>query len=585
MAALTAASICLLSACQPPSGESESAASIDTPAAAQLVARYDGHDIVVADVDAHILALPRSERPKAGADLDAWFEQQAREVAMDNLLRADAEENGVANEVEFLGMRNDVEMRIGVGMCMETLHPDAETIEAKDIRAAYEARHEEFTQTERRSVLYIYKRQSPDQSAEVNLAEIESLRLRILGGESFSRLAADNSDSETRHKDGALGWLTPGELPPSLDKLVFSLDEGVPSDPLVTRDGVHMFYVQKILPAGTQALNEVSSILRTSLLAERRKQALTAIERDAIVPTGSLVLDRKAFDEAMKAGDSKIPVLRIAGRQLTAGGLRMLLAQTGALNRKKESSPSGERAWDAYEATRRLGLIVHYCQTKKLIAADQLSQHVGEWQNKAILRLIRQRRLLELAASDEQKMRSFYASNVGQFSSSPKWQLQHLSIPIGPDAARVMAELEKAANSDSPDLEMLASRFAGTVDQWELSDLVGLSRRDDRLAALVSPLAVGQISAPYRTEKALEQVAVVAREAAKAQPFDDVRAAVAGAYLKQYAGEIYQKLASGMLADAHFELVPSGLARLRTIGLPGAEEVTVDELESMIEQL
>ncbi|MGB0135589.1 MAG: peptidylprolyl isomerase, partial [Dokdonella sp.] len=303
------------------------------------MARYDGHEISVEDVDARILSLPRSERPKPGADLDAWFEQQTRELAMDNLLRAEARKAGVIDEQGFRGARVDIETRIGTQLCILALHPDAERIEPSEIQAAYDAAHDEFSQPERRSVSYLYKRLGPDGSADAARAESEALRMRVLGGESFSHLAAKNSDSETRHKQGSLGWLTRGELPEALDEVVFSLEEGVPSAPLVTRDGVHLFYVQKILPAGTRPLREVRGVLRNRLLAERRRQTLTDLEDDATLPPGSLVLDRKAFDEAMDAGDPKAPVLRIGDQQLTAGGLRMLLVQSATQNRERDRDP------------------------------------------------------------------------------------------------------------------------------------------------------------------------------------------------------------------------------------------------------
>lgn len=578
---LAVAAAGLLCACQPPTPANDPSADSDP---AHLVARYDGHEISVEEVDARILALPRSERPKPGADLDVWFEQQTRELAMDNLLRADARETGVVDDQEFLGARLDIETRIGMQLCMLSLHPDAERIDPAEIQAGYDAARDEFSQPERRSVSYIYKRLSPDRSANAARAEVEALRKRVLGGESFSYLAAKNSDSETRHNEGSLGWLTRGELPKSLDDAVFSIEEGVPSVPLVTREGVHLFYVQKILPAGTRPLREVRSVIRNRILAERRAQAMTELEGEAGSPPDSFELDQKSFEKAMDAGDPKALLLRIGGRQLTAGGLRVLLAQIAAQNPGKDLNSPGERSWKAYQAARRRILVYEHCRSEGRIPADELARRVGDWESKATLRLIRQRRLLELAGSDEKKIRSFYESNIGQFSSAPKWRLKHLSIPTGPDTPKVMAELEKVAAAGGTDIQMLASRYGGTIDEWDPDDLVALGKRDVRLVTLVSPLAVGKLSAPYRTRNALELVQLMELEVAKAKPFDQVRVQVVAAYVNQYTSEVYRQLADRMLTAAHFEIAPKGLARLQAMGLSQAE-VTVEELESMIEQL
>jgi parvulin-like peptidyl-prolyl isomerase len=571
----------LLCACQSSVSDNEKNANADS---GQLVARYDGHEITVAEVDARILALPRSERPKPGADLDAWFEQQTREVAMDALLRADARKVGVAEEEEFLGARGDIEVRLGAQLCIAALHPDDERVTPAEVKAAYEARHDEFSLPERRSALYIFKRRGADGSADAARAEIEALRLRVLGGESFSQLATDHSDSETRHQGGSLGWLTAGELPASLDKVIFSLEEGVPSAPLVTREGVHLFYVQKILPSGTRPLKDVRKALRSRLITERRMKALTELESDTKLPPDSLVLDRKSFNDAMNSGNPKMPVLRIDGRELSAGGMRLLLAQASAQGAETNRSAPGERAWQIYQATRLMSQAYQQCRERGLIPTEQLAERVGDWEDKALLRLIRQRRMLELAASDEQKMRSFYEGNVGQFSTPPKWRLRHLSIPIGKDALSVMTDLEKAAAEGGTDSKVLAARFGGNLEEWESGDLSALAARDSRLGTLVSPLAVGQLSAPYRTEKALELVEVLGREDAVIRPFDQVRVEVTAAYVKQYTSDVYQRLSARMLAESHFAIVPHGLARLRATGMPQAE-VSVEELESMIEQL
>ena len=39
------------------------------------------------------------------------------------------------------------------------------------------------------------------------------LRERILRGENFQRLAQSESDSESRHRQGSIGWVVRGQLP------------------------------------------------------------------------------------------------------------------------------------------------------------------------------------------------------------------------------------------------------------------------------------------------------------------------------------------------------------------------------------
>ncbi len=70
---------------------------------------------------------------------------------------------------------------------------------------------------------------------------LHQLKARIEAGEDFAALARANSqDPATASQGGALGWLSPGELPPPFAEAVGKLAPGVVSEPFETEIGLHI---------------------------------------------------------------------------------------------------------------------------------------------------------------------------------------------------------------------------------------------------------------------------------------------------------------------------------------------------------
>lgn len=576
--------VSILAACGP---APESTTS--TSSEAEVVARFGELEITVDEIDAHVLALPPSERPVPGADLDAWYRERIREMVVEARLRAEAEADDLVEDPVFVRARAEAEKQIGLQLCLAVLRPDLGDLGTEELQAAYEARVEQFTAPERRFVYHLFLRRPDGASIDSVRAEIEALRDRALRGEGFARLAEEHSDSEGRHQQGGLGWVTPGVLPEGFEKVIFDLPEGVPSEPVETRDGLHLFYVDQALPERTAGFDEVRRQLAQNLLAERRAAALTELAAEIEVPDGSLVLDREAFAEVIAAGDPEAVVLRIAETELDLGDLRQALGQQGnrgANARAASASTLPESiAWQALEGIRRREAIYQHCRATDQVDAGALAERLATWGEGAVLRFQRHRRLVELAERDEERLSLFYRSNIGDFSSRPRWHVRLMKVPLGSAPASTMTRLEGAASAPGTELDTLARELGGAVEDLGFVDLATLGRLAPKLPALVTPLAPGQLAAPFRFGDQLAMAEVVARQDAEPRPFDDVRARVAAAYVGRYTHDVYEELIDEILgAGPDLEIDPEALASLREAGLP-QPEITVDELEELFEEL
>lgn len=530
----------VLVACRDPA-PTAAAGIASPPSSPDLVARFGDLEITAGDLDARLLALPPAERPVAGEATKDWYEELVRELAVELRLRAEAAASDLSEDAEFRDACREAERRLAVQLCIAELRPEVGEVTDESLRAAYDASADSFATAERRAVYHVYRRREPAVVPQTARFEIEALRDRVLGGESFQRIAAAHSDSESRHWNGALGWVTPGQLAAGFEEVVFRLPEGVPSEVVATRDGLHLFYVEKILPARPPRFEEVRTALREQLVAERREAFLDEIVAE-LDPTRVL------------------------------------------------------------EQPERRELLYDDCRTHGRIPASQLDAELETWRQEALLAVHRQRRLLAVAGRDEARLRLFYHSNVGRFSRPPRWHLRRLRLPLGGDALPAMARLEEAAARNGSSqrrpgrggsgLEALRAELGGEIEDLGLKSLGELHRLEPKLPALVAPLAAGDLSPPYRTERALEIAEALDREEAEPLAFAAIRERVAHAYLEQYTYRVYRELADEILRTAELQIVPEGLAALREAWQkrgpdpePAPLEVSVRQLEELLNEL
>lgn len=110
-------------------------------------------------------------------------------------------------------------------------------------------------------------------------------------GAYFARLARTVSrDAVTKESGGDLGFVSPGTLPPDIEKAVFALKVGEVSVPLASGDGVHLYKVEERREA---AWPEVKADLMRALLEQEAAAAWPAYIRE---------LREKARYETVKTG-------------------------------------------------------------------------------------------------------------------------------------------------------------------------------------------------------------------------------------------------------------------------------------------
>ncbi|MBL4721552.1 MAG: SurA N-terminal domain-containing protein [Alphaproteobacteria bacterium] len=146
---------------------------------------------------------------------------------------------------------------------------DEVIVSDEDLKTAYEQRTDEFSVSERRTVL------------QMVLADAETAKkaLSLLAeGQSFEDVAKSVAEQD---KDSIeLGAVTKDDLPGDLADAVFKLNNGETSGPLKGPFGTHVFRVTDVLTGTVKSFDEVRDILKQTIAADRAIDALYKLSNE-----------------------------------------------------------------------------------------------------------------------------------------------------------------------------------------------------------------------------------------------------------------------------------------------------------------
>lgn len=142
-------------------------------------------------------------------------------------------------------------------------------------------------------------------------ARAEAVVKEARGGKNFAELAKRESSDATAAKGGDVGWLAAGQVPPPVEKVLFTLAKGAVSDPVETPAGFQIFTVEDIREERTPSLEEARAEIVKILKTEKAKQeAAKLADRDR-----EKALSGSTFEELAQASGAMLK-----STNLIAGG-------------------------------------------------------------------------------------------------------------------------------------------------------------------------------------------------------------------------------------------------------------------------
>ena len=568
-------SLSLLIACSDESAPNAAVRADTATLDANILARHGERTVTVSEFDARLMEMPAAERPASGSDLTGFYKNTLREMIVQQRLLAMARAADLAATEDFERTKGQFKRTVALDLCVhDRLGPNT-GLTQEGLRAEYESAKERFVRPERRSTYHLFRRFEDGVPESDVVAFVDDVRGRALRGANFPRLAAEYSQSEWRHKSGHLGFVTPGQFDAGFEEVIFSLPEGVPSEPVRTSDGMHLFFVETILPRQEMSFDEAAPKLHESMMAALYSETVAAIAADAVDPVQAM--DREIFSEKMNASPQAVLME-------TDGYLLNVQEFVARLRRSPEFQASRRApmamAYGAYEQMVTRENAYRVCLSEGIEDDPRYARRMQSWEEAAITAMQRQQLLRELALSDESALRAFYEGHSGQFSREPAWSLRRLIVPLGENASATMARMERDVASGIP-LDTIQDHVGGEIEIREEMVADDLKVIDPLLPALVAKAGVGQRTAPYRTSDSLEVVEVTSIRDPTVLPFEDARERVAGLYAAQHAQQLYEELVSQLLGSEPLLFNDVAIADLSTMGVPDAD-ISVEELEELL---
>lgn len=90
----------------------------------------------------------------------------------------------------------------------------------------------------------------------------------------FARLAAKFSDCPSRETQGSLGQISRGQTVPEFEKAIFRATQGLMSEPLESRYGLHVVWIQRLVPGKVLPFEVVSERVRDYLQERAERHAI-----------------------------------------------------------------------------------------------------------------------------------------------------------------------------------------------------------------------------------------------------------------------------------------------------------------------
>lgn len=112
------------------------------------------------------------------------------------------------------------------------------------------------------------KRASAKQAAESLISKL------VESFEQFEALASEHSDCPSKETGGSLGQITRGQTTPDFEEAVFKLEEGLAKDPVESKYGFHVVYIDKKLQGKQLEFEQVKGDVANMLMEFGQRKAI-----------------------------------------------------------------------------------------------------------------------------------------------------------------------------------------------------------------------------------------------------------------------------------------------------------------------
>lgn len=513
-----------------------------------VVAIYDGGRISVEAMDAFVLSLPAAERVVDVEDPYGWWEEKVRQALQEELLR---------NEMDLLGIRQDPQYQQIertfvrdhlVSRWLRTAMPPPEQ-QAEAIQAMFEERSAQLQTPSGRLVSMIYLQYSEQRGKEETKALASRLFEQLNNGASFSKLAREWSDSDSALANGQLGWLKPGDLPQTLEHIIWNQTLRQPTEPLFTNHGAHIFVITDRRDEVSVSFDQAQPLLAREWLTQQTRRLVDERLEQAGQSLDIYIPEDKELIGLWVSGENNAVVMRVGSVSVTAGQLR-------ALHPLESSSKQA-----VIEAVRVLAdrEIVFQLEFPGA-GSEQLDPSAQLALQKYMLKTYKDRRTFDWLLDREDMLREYFETHMGLFQAPRKVAVEYFAVPMGEDPVGLSQQLRDIPE-DAP-TDVLEAQFAGVTRRGPLMAVSTLRQREPRVAQAVADVEEGHWSMPLRIADDLAVVRVAETEEAAEPNFERSRTAVVNEMFARQNAQMHERFTASLFERYHARIKDRGVRQL-----------------------
>jgi peptidyl-prolyl cis-trans isomerase SurA len=163
----------------------------------------------------------------------------------------------------------------------------ASTVSPVKIEAYYSENKERFYQEDSVHLRLIQFTRGPDETDDTLKTKAAEVIVQLTAGSDFGELARQYSQDSRKGKGGDWGWQRRPDLRKEFSDVIFTLEKGQHSSPLIMPEGAFILFVEDRKHAGTIALDEARPDIEHALVQQGTRQAterwLEKLRRNAYV--------------------------------------------------------------------------------------------------------------------------------------------------------------------------------------------------------------------------------------------------------------------------------------------------------------
>jgi peptidyl-prolyl cis-trans isomerase C len=163
-----------------------------------------------------------------------------------------------------------------IGRLIEKEAAPQEVME-EECQRYFEANKSQFVSQDLMELKHILLGADPEDEDQRSTAKeaAESLISKLVDSfDQFEALANEHSDCPSKETGGSLGQITRGQTTPEFEEAVFKLEEGLAKDPVESKYGFHVVYIDKKLPGKQLEYDQVKNDVATMLMEFGQRKAI-----------------------------------------------------------------------------------------------------------------------------------------------------------------------------------------------------------------------------------------------------------------------------------------------------------------------